>query len=339
MSDTSKLAKSIFALSIIVLLVTLLSAQPPPGASLPGTNTPLTNLQDQLEEGFPSFYNPFSQTYLATTMTPWNSSGSRVTVGCTNTTYWECIATEDGNASYIRTMSPVVIPFTVNMTNATVGGLEIVNLVITVYCATTGTNVYRVVLTNDAGGGTTFTQANNEQWNVVCPTVAADPQDHMEPVIVNLPPICYSLPANSRCIFDNTNFTNPSLSLDLWPVSATQDGETDWGYVKVDMYTSSQPPCGGSLFDSVGCNIGRFFTMIGNFFLLIGSGILFVAQLVLWFIMLIVSFVTGFVGALLWIVTIPGTPPIISGITLALVVTLLLIVVLTFAKYIRGTEG
>ncbi len=345
-TDTPMLAKSIFALFVIVLLVTLIAQQPPPGSSLPPSNTSLTQLQSDFSQNFPTFNNPFQQSYLAATMLPAaNASGvsSALTHGCANNaSYWQCVSTEDGNASYIRLPNNYLL-FTVRMSNVTAAaGLEITNLVFTVECSQDNAQDTWQVSLSQVQGSWTGTYPNNAAYNFKCNEggggAAGIESANFTRLSITLAPVCTSIPANSYCIWYANNLTALQLTIARVPLS-NGIGEADFTYLSLQAYANSQPPCTGDAFQQIGCQVGRFFGLIANGLIFIFNGIIFIGSILVWFIGLIGGFVSVFVGSLLWLVTIPGTPPIVSGILLGLVVMLLVVVVLTMAKLVRGTEG
>lgn len=340
MADSAPmLAKSLFALFMIVLLATLVAQQPPPGAVLPPSNTSLAGVTSSLTQNFPIFDNPFSHAILASTMIPNNNTAgnTRVTQGCPTGQFWRCISSDDGNASFIRSSAPVIVPFTVNMTNNTAGtGIEVSSLVFNVKCTTNATNTFRLVLTNLRGGA----YPQNDAYNFECPHNGAGTNITSEDfglVSFTLQPICTSLPANSYCTWSGLNLTQDSVTVDLWPLSATMAGETDFSFVSIDVYTTGQPLCTGSFFDQIGCQFGRAISLLTNAVVFFVNGVIFVGSIAIWFVTLLIGIGSALIGSLLWILTIPGEPPLVSGIMVGVVGMLLLIFVLAIADRVRGT--
>src|SRR5438445_10316314 len=140
MSSSRTLFKLLVTLGVVMFLV---------GLMYPGQDAAWLNLQNTLSEGvtLPTFDNPFASNQVTITSVPvedWNTSlgvsGSQYenVTGCTNATYWRCVATNDGNTSFITlNTSGELLGSLLNVNMTLLGSGNILNLIVTVWCVTT----------------------------------------------------------------------------------------------------------------------------------------------------------------------------------------------------------
>lgn len=330
MSDTTLLAKCILVIGILVLFVTLLSAQPPANAPpLPADNG-YNQLSQNLQRGPPPFQDPISAPALTISLVP-VADGSNPpynTTGCPIGSFYKCVVPGANETSSFLTLWP----------SRPVGGNTTIQL------------------SNGAGGDTSAVIVT-AQIRIVCNLGANATQDlgisvYFSPHANGTGPTiqfgvmqCQRGPpkaqyANStgllgfREIFGN--LTNSFIVIQVPGSSLTGPVENFYS-VQVTFGLSWQRLCATlSGLDGIGCQIQQAFALGATFLTYLANGFIFVGGIAVWFLTLIYGFITGVGSSFLWILTIPGEPPIVVGLIGAFIVAIAATVIFIVASRVRG---
>src|SRR3972149_674118 len=229
--------------SLVFVLVLLLYSEPsnpiPGRGDVTATVSPWDSLSDTLQTGiaFPTFNNPFATGVLYTSLYANATEGTYGNAfGCDNTTFWECLLTDDGNLSYLA-ISGSYIQFVFNVSEMP-SGLEVPTVIITLSCRSTTAQRFRVFLDSFV---------TDDTYSFSCETGT-------DFVYTSFALNCV-FPSGCRWFSDN--LTKVPVYILTWPDGSSPVGQTDFTFIKLDIYSTAQPACAGNPFENTGCQIAR----------------------------------------------------------------------------------
>ncbi len=328
MSDLGTIAKIVMVLGIVFALAN----------GVYGNVQGFANFENSLK-GFPQFQSPIGQNYLSTRIIA-NATGTQAPVfgqvtGCANTSYWKCVSTNDGNASYLSLGSNLTNgtfnQFAVNMTLLQGdNSIQVQPLVASLYCRSNVTQQFRIFLTGPSGGYPT-----DDSYDFNCSVTADLFNSSFSQVNLALHAVCIgALPPGQFCGWNVTALANVTFIVMGWPDPANVLGETDFTFLNLDLYTNQQPPCTGNVFENTGCQISRFFTGIINALAFLANAVLFIFAIVAY----IVGAIFAFLALLAFFFALPNTPIFVQALLDIFLVAALLLSVLTLLRIARGTS-
>lgn len=327
MSDQTTLAKIVIVLGVVFIMI---------GGMYPGQDAGWNSLRKAISSGpvFPAFNNPFNQNFLAATLVSNASQGTFTSVtGCPTTSYWQCIASNDGNKSYI-TLHDTFQQFSYNLSAYDPTGMEVTAATVDIWCRSNQTQTFKIFVDS---------YRTDESYRFNCP-VSSDRQNaSFSQVSFNLRPICGPLGTNTYCTWFSNNFTHQKIFILTEPAGPNPKGFTDFTYIQFNMYTNRQTPCTGNSFDAFGCQVSRFFIGIANGILFVINAVSFGVAVLYAIILFIGGIISGFLLGLFstmsWFLAVPNAPAPIQGIFAALFIGLMGFLLVIVVKIVRGQQG
>ena len=334
MSDSSILIKGLAFLAILSIFIGLLAEEYPGEVT---AVSPWEDLQVSLSTApeWPVFYDPFVAEVLSVVDIPFEN-GTDVSggftdqpdsvVGCAIADYWKCVATNDGNESYI-VMNGLTVglynAFAVNVTSRNFGARTIEDVVLEVWCRNNGTVQAQGILMIAEGAvfSTTF--------ETFCPI-----SDNFEPVIAH-----EATNPSSGAQWNAGTWENPTIS--VGPYSDTPASSDLWfTFVRLIIYYRVETVCTGNWFENTGCQIGQFLNSFVKFFILIGSaiayGILVIVTALTFVGGIIIGFFFGVYAIATFFLTIDA-PPIVQAILGVMFFGIIAFILFLVVKLVRGT--
>lgn len=354
MGESHSLFRIVLFLGFVLLISSVLAT---PwvyvGQPLP-SNSPWGQFSNGIQN-FPQFSNPFnagvqssvSHLHSVESAIPWNAPAT----GCNPDHYAvSCLQSID-NATYIRlqfvnagnscTANVSCGTAEVYMQGGAPTHFTLTDFTVTVYCRAT---------TSAPAKWAMFFRTFSDVTVHTCPQSTI-----FQPVSFSFPlsgdkepsaPACfwsdiftYRAYNSAGCVVDTDLTHHPGIQADIevcgitaiCPASDGNSGPFEITAIIVDAtFTVPQASCG--TFD-VGCVVARFFDPVIKGLQWVLNGIVFVFQIIAWF----VGMIGLFFGALLSILSIPGAPPLITGLIGIIVIGCLFFISIVIMGKIRGT--
>jgi len=320
MSDTTGLAKMLMALGVVFLLVGLL---------IPGEDAPweqmVTNLSAQT---FPTFVNPFSSIRTNFSMIPVadgnngpaSATDNNAFAGCTNATspstdYWECVATEDAEVSYVG-ITVADDQFEVNLSSE--GGvptnLPVLWVTVSVQCNTTGAEAPFQIALEEADGsliaqfdmpaceGDWITVVRQNEFVPARPTTGQFNGGRAQPVF-------------------SSGFANIS-------------------FISVNVFYNTEPECSpADTLTYIGCLIGQTLVVLFKVALIAINAVIFGVQLIFYGLTVGAILFGGFLSVIQFLFAVPGAPIVVQALIDIVLAGMIFTLLLTVVRLIRGGGG
>ncbi len=282
-------------------------------------------------QNFPVFNNP-GNTISTIAQTPTAAESPNAiesTTGCTLALYFQCIGANDQtkwitlNASDNGLGTQLGGYFNVAMTN--VSGNAVMGSVLTVWCRSVNvTDANLAPGLDNARPGPTVVRNN-----AVSPT--CNPGNDFRPIIIPVILATGGFPVVTSTWNNLTFDVGAGVTLKLG--SASQKIEVNYIQLATQVDLGGGIAC-GSTWD-IGCQFSRAIDPIVKFFQFIGNGIIFAFQVVAWFF----GMIGIFFSALLSVLTLPGAPPLVSGLVGIIIIGCIFFVTIVLMGKIRGTAN
>ena len=333
MSETGYFVRGVLVLAILSVFVSLLlysePSNPIPGrGDVTATVSPWDSLSDTLQTGitFPTFNNPFATGVLYTSLYANASEGTYGNaVGCDNTTFWECLLTDDGNLSYLA-ISGVYVQFLFNVSEMP-SGLEVPTVIITLSCRSTTAQRFRVFLDS-------FVTDDTYSFSCETGTDFAYTSFALNCVFP------------SGCRWFSDNLTKVPVYILTWPDGSSPVGQTDFTFIKLDIYSTAQPACAGNPFENTGCQIARFVSTIARGIQMFMNAVVFVIASLVAVLVFVGSIIVGvFIGILTsftWFLNpanIGNPPGFVTALMAIALLSVLAFFFLLIVRFVRGSSA
>jgi len=333
LGESTTIFKLVLILGVMFLLI---------GTLLPGADSAWTQFSNTVQS-FPSFQNPFSMNvFVDSVLTPSAPGGSPGTphnltaIGktirptCVNTTFWDCMNTNDGNESYVF-LAPNIdcpsggecdsiisdyptpfLPFDVTGDVYLNGTQFVQTVLVEVWCRSNTTAQGSVTVLVDF-----FNIKTPLRHAFSCPVTL---EDDFRRIAVN---------------YDNVIHGNYSgfngLGMTLWDATAP----IQVTYIQVSVTTQRLSVVGGvpcAALD-IACELGRFGAIVVAVFQFIFNIFAFFGEVILWF----AGIVVGFATLVAFFFVIPGAPTIVQSIIVVVFVGIIAMIAFIVLKIVRGS--
>jgi len=280
MGGTVTLFKVFVGLGLLMLMV---------GLMFPGQDAAWINLQNTMADGvnFPTFDNPFAPNQVSVIGVPVdnaNSSGGtdlshfESVTGCSAAAYWQCVASNNGNTSYVTLNSSGELVGSLLNVNMTPLSGSILSVTVTIWCRVTpnqGTpindNIHHVGVARPVDAC-----ANSTDFHAIRAVI---PQPYP---------------------WDSGSYNSAGSGILL---STNITGKIDITYIQDDIVLdagATAAQCGGNVFQNTGCQLSRFVDLVTKGVLFLFNGVVFVIvsfiALVVFIISVLVALLTAVLG-------------------------------------------